>query len=175
MAELPGDLDASRDRDLEGRARHQWQRRLGLLALAALVVAALFNVFGQREVESNAATPAASLQVIAPEHLRPGLIFEGQFRIEAEEALEQPTLVLAPGWLDSVTLNSLEPAPKDERSRPDGSLALLFPAIPAGGAMTFNTMWQVNPTAFGRKPTDVTLLDGDRELARIDRKTTIYP
>jgi hypothetical protein len=175
VAELPGDLDARRDRDLEGRARHQWQRRLGLGLLAALVIAALFNVFGQREVESNASEPAATLQVIAPEHLRPGLIFEGQFRIEAHEKLAQPTIVLAPGWLDSITLNSLEPAPKDETSRPDGSVALLFPSIPAGGAMTFHTMWQVNPTAFGHKSTDVQLLDGDRPIASIDRRTTIYP
>jgi hypothetical protein len=175
MQDLPGDLDPRRDRELEGRGRHQWQRRAGLVVLGALVLAAVFNVFGQREVESNAAAPAASLQVIAPEHLRPGVIFEGQFRVEAREALAQPTIVLAPGWLDSITLNSLEPAPKDERSRPDGSLALLFPAMPAGGAMTFNTMWQVNPTAYGHKSADVTLLDGDREIAHLDRTTTIYP
>jgi hypothetical protein len=175
VAELPGNLDMGQDRDLVGREKHQWLRRAGLTALLLLVLAAALNVFGQREIESNASSPQASLQVTAPEHLRQGLTFEGQFRVEAHDQLAEPTLVLAPGWLDSVTLNSLEPAPKDETSRPDGSLALLFPSIPASGALTFNTMWQVNPTAFGRKPTDVQLLDGDTELASIDRTTTIYP
>lgn len=175
MDGLPGDLDARRDRDLEGRQRHPWQRRAGLAILTVLVLAALLNVFGQREVQSDASQPQASLQVVAPEHLRPGVIFESRFRIGAHEKLAKPTLVLAPGWLDSVTLNSVEPAPKDETSQPDGSLVLLFPSIPAGGAFTFKMMWQVNPTAFGRKSTGVQLLDGDQQVASIDRRTTIYP
>jgi hypothetical protein len=163
------------DRELHGRERHQLFRRIGLGVLFALVVAAALNVFGQREVESSAAAPAASLHVTAPSHLRGGVIFEAQFRVDATEAIAKPTLVLAPGWVDSITLNSLEPAPKDESPRPDGSIAMLFPSIPAGGSMTFYTQWQVNPTAFGRKDSGVILLDGKRELARVDRTATVFP
>jgi hypothetical protein len=163
------------DRELQGRERHQLFRRIGLGLLVAIVAAALLNVFGQREVVSSASEPGASLHVTAPSHLRGGVIFEAQFRVDATEKIAKPTLVLASGWLDSITLNSLEPAPKDETPRPDGSIALLFPSIPAGGSMTFYTQWQVNPTAFGRKDSGVILLDGKRELAHVDRTTTVFP
>jgi hypothetical protein len=172
---LPGTLDVDADRELKGRERHQLFRRIGLAALFALVVAAAFNAFGQREEVSTASGPAASLQVTAPARLRGGVIFEAQFRVDATEKIAKPTLVLAPGWIDSITLNSLEPAPKDESPRPDGGIALLFPSIPAGGSMTFYTQWQVNPTAFGRKASDVVLLDGDKEIARVDRTATVFP
>jgi hypothetical protein len=175
VSDLPGNLDIGKDRDLENRGRHQWMRRAGLCALGLIVLAAALNVFGQREVVSGAAAPAGSLEVTAPDRVRGGVIFEGTFRVEAHRRIEAPTIVLAPGWLDSVTLNTVEPAPKDETSRPDGGIAFEFPPIPAGGALTLYTQWQVNPTSFGRKPTDVLLLDGKREIARVDRTTTVYP
>lgn len=175
MGSLPGSLDAKVDRDLESRERHQMQRRLALGALGLLVLAAALNLFGQRTVSSASEGSDAKLTVEAPSRLRGGVIFEGRFVVEANAALDNPTLVLQPGWLDTITLNSLEPTPKDEGSRPDGALELLFPPIPAGGSLTFVTQWQVNPTAVGRKQSDVILLDGEREIARVDRTATIFP
>lgn len=96
-------------------------------------------------------------------------------RRESARALDQPRGHRPPGWVDSVTLNSLEPAPKDEASQPDGSLAFEFPPIPAGGSLSFYTQWQVNPTAFGRRSADVELLDGETPIARVERTATIFP
>ena len=46
-----------RNRELEGRQIELWARRAGLLVLAALVVAALLNTFGQRTEVSRPPRP----------------------------------------------------------------------------------------------------------------------
>ena len=61
-----------RNRDLAGRGSAPWVRRVGLLLLLALVIAALLNTFGQRATTSSARGPAASLQLNAPERARGG-------------------------------------------------------------------------------------------------------
>jgi len=175
MQDLPGNLDADADRDLRGRERHQLGRRMALGALTLFVLAALLNVFGQRTTTTVAAEPAAALSVQAPSRLRGGLIFEGRFRIDAREAIAEPTLVLQSGWIDAITLNSIEPAPTTERSLDDGSIAFDLPPIAAGGSSTLYTQWQVNPTALGRTSADVELRDGDRSIARVERTVTIFP
>jgi hypothetical protein len=103
VATLHGHLSRSRDLELQGRTHEVWLR--GILALLALlIVAALFNVFGQRSVTSTASGSIASITVKAPERLRLGLIFEGRFEITAHERIAHPRLVLAPGWTEGMTL-----------------------------------------------------------------------
>lgn len=172
---LPGSLDAEIDRDLAGRGHHQIQRRLGLGLLGLLVVAALFNFFGQRPTTTTAAGASGAIEVRAPNDLRGGVIFEGRFVISAQAAIAHPTLVLEPGWVEGITLNSLEPTPTNERSLPDGSLSLEFPSIPAGRSTTVYTQWAVNPTNVGRRSAGVELLDGEMPLAHVDRTVTVYP
>ena len=71
------------------------------------------------------------LKVYSPSTLRSGLFYESRFTIEAREEIEAATLVLDPGWLEGMTLNTLEPSPIGEASR-DGSIALDLGHIPAG-------------------------------------------
>jgi hypothetical protein len=52
-----------------------------LLVLAAFVVAALLNPFGQRPTTVQAAGPAPSMKLYAPDRLRGGLIYEARLRI----------------------------------------------------------------------------------------------
>ena len=174
MAELPGRLSAEHDRDLVGRDRDVWVRRLLLGLLAAFAVAALLNVFGQRTATTSVHGAAASLSVNAPERLRGGLIFQGRFDIQAEQAIEHPKLVLSSGWLEAMTLNTTEPEPLDESSR-DGGLELAFGPLAAGDGLTVRTEWQVNPTTVGSRTQDVALYDGKRELASVDRSMTVFP
>jgi hypothetical protein len=171
---MSGSLDRERDLELVGRGGRVIGRRLALAALAAVVVLALLNVFGQVPARSTAHEAAASLQVDSPTRLRGGLLFQGRFEIVAARRLAKPKLLLSRGWLDSMTLNTIEPAPVAEDAGP-GGLALEFEALAPGRRMIVWTQWQVNPTNVGRHDQKTTLLDDNTRIASIDRKLTVFP
>jgi hypothetical protein len=174
MAELHGHLSRSRDRDLLGRRHQVWSRRVLLLLLLGVVVAALLNAFGQRSTISEATASPASLTVKAPQRLRGGLIFEGRFEIEAHRALKHPKLVLGPGWTEGMTLNTTVPEPKAEHSD-RGELTMTFDPIPAGDRFSFWTQWSVNPVNVGHRSQDVSLYDGRARVTSVDRDVTVFP
>ncbi|MGH3006986.1 MAG: hypothetical protein ACRDOS_14025 [Gaiellaceae bacterium] len=99
----------------------------------------------------------------APERLR-GLFYQGRFTIESRRGIGDATLVLDEGWLESMHVNTIEPAPAQESSR-DGRLALGFGEIPAGDSVVVYMQFQVNPTNVGRRSQDVELYDGATRLA----------
>lgn len=167
-------LDRSTDLDLKGRRHHGVYRSVGLGLLALLVLAALLNVFGQQTSSHSAESPAATLSIDAPPRLRGGLLYQVRFEIQARQPIRQPRLVLDQEWINDLTMNTLEPAPTDESS--DGhSLSLTFPPLPARGARTVWTDWQVNPTRFGRRELPVALYDGKELLLRTTRPLTVFP
>ncbi|HVI19643.1 MAG TPA: hypothetical protein VM712_14795, partial [Gaiellales bacterium] len=117
---------------------------------------------------------AASVTVRAPATVRGGLLFQSSFTIDAKQEIGKPVLHLAQGWLENVTMNTLEPSPVDE-SWKNGGLELTFARLPAGEQLKVYIQYQVNPTAVGRQSQDVQLLDGETVLASIDRTLTILP
>jgi hypothetical protein len=173
VAELPDYLDVRRHRDVSFRAElaARWSV-LGLLTAVAMV--ALFGVFGQEARQSAASAGAAELEVSAPTAVRGGLFFQGRFTVDAREPIENATLVLDPGWLENIHINTIEPAPTEEASR-DGDLALSFGPLTAGDRLVVYMQFQVNPTNVGRRSADVSLYDGQTELVSIDRTLTVYP
>ncbi|HXV32776.1 MAG TPA: hypothetical protein VD769_02110 [Gaiellaceae bacterium] len=173
MAELPDHLDAGRHRDVSiwAELAARWTV-LGLIAV--LAVAALLGAFGQRPVGSTAAAAAAGLEVSAPTRLRGGLFFQGRFTVDARQPLENATLVLAPGWLESMSVNTIEPSPVEEASR-DGDLALSFGPLAAGERLVVYMQFQVNPTNVGRRDASVSVYDGDALIATDDRTLTVFP
>jgi hypothetical protein len=173
MADAPQYLVLKEARD-SGHLVELWIRRALMTLFALLALLALLNVFGQRPVTTTAGGEQASLEVVAPSTLRGGVYFMGRFEITAQEEIESATLVLDPGWLESMHINSIEPAPADELGR-DGRLALDFGPVAAGETATVYMEFQVNPTNVGRRSQDVELRDGDRLLARADRAVTILP
>jgi hypothetical protein len=173
MAGAPQFLVLKESRD-SGHLVELWVRRGVLAAIALLALLALLNVFGQRPVTSSAGGGEATLAVTAPSKLRGGVFYMGRFEIGAEEAIDDATLVLDPGWLESMHVNTIEPAPVEELGR-DGRLALSFGPVAAGETAVVYLQLQVNPTNVGRRSQDVELRDGDRLLARVDRTVTIYP
>jgi hypothetical protein len=174
VANVPDRLTLKRHRDLEGREHKPWARWILLALLAVFLLLALLNLFGQRPDTSFRDSPVASLKVYSPTHLRSGLFFMSRFTIEAHEEIENATLVLDPGWLEGMTLNTLEPAPIGEASR-DGRIALELGRVPAGQRYLFFLHFQVNPTNFGRRSQDVDLADGEKRLLHIDRSVTVWP
>ena len=173
MAELPDHLDVRRHRDVSFRAElvARWTV-LGLLAAIALV--ALSGTLGQNARETTAVAEAAELEVSAPTHLRGGLFFQGRFTVDAREPIENATLVLASGWLESMHINTIEPAPVEEASR-DGDLALSFGPLEPGDRLVVYMQFQVNPTNVGRRSADVGLYDGQAEIVSVDRTVTVLP
>src|SRR5262245_21417970 len=169
-------LDLNRHRDLEGtNLRSLWARRLILGLLAAVSVLGLLNVFGQKPVTQVATADAASLKLYAPEHLRGGLLWSARFHIDAHHDLKNATLVLDPGWAEGMSINTIAPSPVGEASR-DGRLAFEIGHIPKGGSFVLFMQFQVNPTNVAwRRPQNVELDDGAKEILLLHHHVTIYP
>jgi hypothetical protein len=172
--DVPDQLTLEHHRDLRGREKRPIVRWTILTAIAIFVLLGLVNVFGQRPSSETVSTPGASIKVYSPLRLRSGLYYESRFTIEAREEIRKATVVLEPGWLEGITVNTIEPGPVGEASR-DGSLALELGHIPKGDRYLLFLQSQVNPTNVGRRSQDVELRDGERLLARIDRTVTIFP
>jgi hypothetical protein len=160
--------------DIPHRQRHTWYRRAILGLISLFVLLALLNVFGQRSETAVATGGGARLELRAPDRLRTGDIFEARFEITTSVPLDKPAIVLAPDWLQGITLNSLEPAPVTENST-NNVLRLGLEPLQAGQTATVWTQWQVNPTGFGDRDTSVKLYNRDTELVSIDRTTTVFP
>ena len=174
MADVPAGLTLSRHRDLHGRESRPWVRWILLTLLGLLVTLGALNVFGQRPQTAETESGIAKLKVYSPTRLRSGLYYESRFTIEARREIENATLLLDPGWLEGMTLNTLEPSPIGEANR-DGRIALELGHVRAGTTHRFFLQFQVNPTNIGRRAQDVELLDGETPLLRLDRTVTIFP
>jgi hypothetical protein len=161
-------------RDLAGRGAHPWARRVLLTLLAAIPVLALIGVFGQRVVRTHVSAPAANLSISAPTRVRGGLLFQSKITVLARRKLSQPKLVLGPGFLDGLTVNTIEPNASQELSR-DGSLVLEYGAVPAGQRLTVWVEYQVNPTTVGKQRQRLELDDGINPIATITRDLTSFP
>jgi hypothetical protein len=174
VADVPDQLVLERHRDLVGRERQPWTRRVLLGLVALVLVLGALNLFGQRPSTSTASVPAGSLEVHAPKALRGGVFWMARFHVRARREIEHATIVLDPGWLEQMHLNTLEPAPIGEASR-DGRIALDFGRVPAGQSLLVFAQFQVNPTNVGRHSHDVALYEGETLLAEIDRTVTVLP
>ena len=174
MASAPDLLTLSRHRDLAGRDRRPYVRWVILTLLGLLCLLGLANAFGQRPSTDTAAADGVMLEVYSPDRVRSGLFFMSRFTIRAEREVEAATLVLDPGWLEGITLNTLVPSPVGEANR-DGRIALDLGRVRPGTKHVFFLHFQVNPTETGRRAQDVALYDGDTPLLRLDREITIFP
>ena len=171
---VPDQLTLERHRDLEGREGRPYVRWAVLSVIALTLLLGLANGFGQRPHTATESADGVELEVYSPERLRSGLFFMSRFTISAAKEIEAATLVLDPGWLEGITLNTLVPSPVGEANR-DGKIALDLGHVPAGTKHVFFLHFQVNPTEIGRRPQDVALYDGTTRLLEIDRTVTIFP
>jgi hypothetical protein len=174
VASAPDQLTLKRHRDLVGREHRPYVRWAVLTALGLLCLLGLLNAFGQRPHTRTGSADGVELEVYSPEHLRSGLFFMSRFTIRAERELEAATLLLDPGWMEGITLNTLVPSPVGEANR-NGKVAFDLGRVRAGTEHVLFLHFQVNPTETGRRPQDVELLDGTTPILRLDRTVTIYP
>jgi hypothetical protein len=174
VADIPDSIVLKRDRDLVGRGWEIWLRRGLFSLLPILALLGLLNLFGQHPSTFKRSTDAATLKLFVPARVRSGLLYEARFRVTAHRDLKSATLVLGSGWLEGMTVNTIEPSPVNEGSM-NGNLTLELGHIPAGGSHILFIQFQTNPTNVGHRTASVELMDGDRKLLDIHRTITIFP
>jgi len=174
VSHIPDSIVLKRHRDLVGRRHQVWVRRSLLVVVGLVPLIALFNVFGQRPHLSTVDSPRAKLELYSAAHLRGGLLFEARFTVTAHGELKKATLELDRGWMEGVTINTIEPSPIGEGSH-DGNLVLELGHVPAGQRYVLYMQFQVNPTNVGRRPAGVRLYDGEQLLATIHRTVSVWP
>ncbi|HEV8687727.1 MAG TPA: hypothetical protein VGQ84_10670 [Gaiellaceae bacterium] len=173
MADIPDQLTLKANRDREGRRDHVVRRALTALIGVFILLGAL-NAFGQRPQTTSTARPAAQLSVYAPMRVRGGLYYQARFHIRANRDLKNATLVLDSGWVEGITINTVEPSPVGEGSE-NGKLVFELGHVPANHSHLFYLQMQVNPTNVGRRDQNVELRDGDEHIATVARTITVFP
>jgi hypothetical protein len=168
------DTFASLDREPGGITVGLWVRRAILTLLALVVLVALLNQFGQHPGRSTAAGPAATMRLSAPTHVRGGIFFQSRLDIRAARAIGHPRIVLDPGWLEGMQVNSIEPAPVGEASR-NGRVVLSYDALRPGDVLRVWFQFEVNPTNVGHRSYAVELDDSERPIARVAPMITALP
>jgi hypothetical protein len=152
-----------------------WIRRGLLAVLLAVVVLALWNVFGQRSGTATARTATADLVVHAPTRVRTGLLFQAKISITAHVTMPKTTLILSSGWIDGLTMNTEEPTPSSQTSGPGGSLDFTLGKLQAGQTFVEYLDYQVNPTSFSSRPQTITVETAGTPVVSLHRTMTIIP
>ena len=174
MSSVPEGIILERHRDLRGRSRNPWLRRVLLCVIAVLPILALLNVFGQHPTTTTVSTPQASVDVTAPARLRSGLIFQVRLSVTAHKDLKELDVVFDRGWWESMSVNSSVPEPSEESSS-DGRVVFQYGPLGAGHTHVSWIYFQVNPTNVGKRQENIDVKDGETELAHINRSMTIFP
>ncbi|HVT65846.1 MAG TPA: hypothetical protein VHD81_11880 [Mycobacteriales bacterium] len=152
-----------------------WIRRGAMCLLTAVVIVALCNVVGQRATTALASSQGADLQLRAPDAARPGLLYQVRISVTAKTVLPKTQLVLSSGWIDGMTINTMEPSPTNETSGPDGSLVLDIGSLQPGQTWVQYLEYQVNPTSVSRRHQVVTVLSDTQPIVSLQRTMTIVP
>jgi hypothetical protein len=173
---VPGlsSLNLERSRDLRGRGGHVWARRALLACFAAIALFALLGGVGQRATDLSTGGPAATMLLRSPSRVRGGLLYQARVTIRARRAIDQPRLVLGPGWFDGLTINTIEPDPSEQANH-NGRVALHYDQLPAGRVLHVFVEYQVNPTTVGKKAQRLELDDGGTPLVTLQRQMTVLP
>jgi hypothetical protein len=101
-------------------------------------------------------------------------MFTTRFHVTAHRDLKRARLVLDPGWVEGMQVNSINPQPLSDGSE-NGRIALTLGHIPAGRSYILFIEFQVNPTNVGHRSQNVELDDGQMPIATVHRTITIFP
>ena len=174
VTELDQRVDLERMRDLRGRSAHPWIRRSLLASMVVAVAFAATGAIGQPTKTVVADGGGARLEVKLPGVLRGGLMWRARIAVTTDLDIEHPRLILGPGFVEGMQLNTLEPAPDSEASR-GPRVVLSYPELKAGDELVVYLQLQVNPTTVGRQDTSVALDDETEQVARVAHTTTVLP
>jgi hypothetical protein len=167
-------LDLARIRDLKGRRRYPWIRRALLMLLAVPVVLGLSGALGQKTITRFATGPRARLALDAPSVVRGGLLWRARIVVKALRTISHPRLVLGPGYINGMQMNTIEPSPAGEASR-GPRLVLSYDKLSPGDDLVVYLQFQTDPTTTGGQDASVEVDDATRPLARVEHTITVLP
>lgn len=174
MTDIEDRHDLGRMRDLRGRGWHPWVRRTLLAVIAVGLALALTGTIGQPTQTLQAAGAGARLQVKLSDVLRGGLMWRCRVAVRATRTIKHPRIILGPGFLEGMQLNTIEPSPMSEASR-GPHVVLSYDQLDAGDELVVYLQLQVNPTTVGNQDTTVELDDESSQIARVAHTTTVLP
>jgi hypothetical protein len=172
--DAPVGIDRARHQDLAGRGHHVWQRRATLVVIALIPVLGLLNAFGQRTVFDSAQSPAASMLINSPVHIRGGLVFTTEIVITPHQGMQDARVYLDSGWFEGMTINGIAPQPSSESAQGQWQV-WDFGKISVGVVYRVWISWQTNPTNVGRHAQDMAPHYGGTRLLTVHRTLTVFP
>ena len=150
-------------------------RRVGLVALAVVVAAGLFNLLGVRTGTVSATGGGYRLSVEHAEVTRPGLASGWIVEVRREGGFDGPvTLVTDATYFDRFDFNQLYPEPASVLPRGEEVL-FVFEGI-QGDVLRVAFDGRASPTfVFALAHGSTALEVGGRELVRVDYTTVVMP
>ncbi len=167
-------IPTARDMPSRGRiAVEIWVQRIGVLLLVALVIAALFGVFGPGTATTSASGAGGDIEVEYSSLTRPGLDSEVTVTFEPTEPLDTYVLAVDQSALADLGLEQIRPEPSEQYARGSrvvmeftGSDADTFEVVLSGRTPTQQplgiTRWQL-----------AWLVDG--EATKLSARTVVIP
>ena len=154
---------------------HRHASPLSILLLGTLMALALCGLFGgQSHPRRTVETSAADMHLQLPQRLRNGEFFEMRFKVETKRPFTDLTLAISSAYWKDLTINTMIPAPSEEKSE-RGRYLFSYGPVDAGEVLNIKFDGQINPPLFAGTRGEVTLLDGDTEIARVPVKLRVYP
>lgn len=101
-------------------------------------------------------------------------MWRARVTVRALHTIRFPRLILAPGYVDGMQINTIEPAPASEASR-GPRLVLSYDELRAGDELVVYLQCQTDPTTAGRQDATVALDDATKPLARVEHTITVFP
>lgn len=171
------DLDSPEgieERHIHDPSRPTLRAPIGFIGLGALIVASVLGVFGT-EARLAASQGGAELSVDAPVRIRNGEFYEMVITVRADQAIDEPVLLVEPGVWRDVTVNTFIPAPTDETTR-NGAFAFTFGPLAAGQELVVKVDAQVNPDhAPAANEGRISVADGEELLTGVDYRMEVLP
>jgi hypothetical protein len=167
-------IDSARHKELAGRHRYIWWRRVALVVIAVLPILGLVNVFGQRTHIDTSSAAGTTLEVKSPTRVRGGLTFSTEIVITSNHDLQDAVLYLERGWFANMTFNGSSPQPSSEIAQ--GVWQIWdYGQIQANQPFRIWISWQTNPTNVGGHSQAVELYDGTTKLTSTQHYLTVFP
>jgi hypothetical protein len=154
---------------------HRHANPASFIALGSLMILALLGIFGgQPHPTITVDVPSADINLQSPQRIRNGEFFEMRMNIQTKRPFKDLTLAISSSFLHDLTINTMIPAPADEKSE-EGRYLFSYGRIDKGTDFTIKIDGQINPPLFRGNDGEIELLDGDTVIARIPVEIKVMP
>lgn len=146
----------------------------GILLFGILLAFGLSGWLGDRQEAVSARSEALDVTVQTSLVLRTGSVFETSVEVVASRPIANLVIGVSSRLWQGMTINAMMPAAEEE-SYADQRFRLAFGALGQGETFVVKIDGQVNPAFFGVNSGHVSVLDGERELARVPIAMRVLP